>query len=80
MIPGMPIEPEPITTFPEAPATLGRHERGQGRDHRRIPSRPVYERSVVRGSTESHRSTGPLNRKAIDRHQVSDDLPPFSRP
>ena len=64
MIPAMPIEPEPIATFPEAPATLGRDERRQRRDHRRIPSCPVHEGPIVRRPAESHRATGPLNRKA----------------
>ena len=44
----MPVEPEPIATLPEAPATLGRDERRERRDHRRIPPGPIHERPVVR--------------------------------
>lgn len=79
-IPRMAIEPEPITTLPEAPATLGRHECRERCDHRRIALGLVYERPVVRGPAHPHRATGPLHRKAVYRHQVRDDFPPFSRP
>ncbi len=80
MIPAMPVEPKPIATLPEAPSTLGRHERGQSRDHQRIPSGAIHEGPIVRRPSESHRAAGPLNRKAVHRDQVRDDLPPFSRP
>ena len=40
----------------------------------------IYEWPIVGGSIQSHGPTGPLNRKAIDRHQMRDDLPSFSRP
>ena len=76
----MAIEPEPITTLPEAPATLRRDKRREGRDHRRIPSRPVYERPIIRRSSQSHRPTGPLNWKAALRNQVRDDLPALRGP
>lgn len=42
-IPEMRIEPQSLATFPEAPATLGHHERDEGGDHGRIPSRPIHE-------------------------------------
>ena len=80
MIPALPVEPESITTFPKAPATLGRDERRQCRNHRRIAPGPVHERPVVRGPAQSHRRTGPLNRKAALRDQMRDDLPPLSGP
>ena len=64
VIPRMPIEPKPIATLPEAPATLRRHQRGERRDHRRIASGPVHEGPIVRGPSQPHRLTGPLNRKA----------------
>lgn len=47
----MTIQPQSIATLPEPPATLGRHERGQGRDHRRIALGPVPERPIVRRSS-----------------------------
>jgi len=62
------------------PATLGRDERRQRRNHRRIAPGPVHERPIVCRPAEAHRSTGPLNRKASLTDQVSNDLPPFSRP
>ena len=80
MIPRMPIEPQLGATLPEAPATLGRHECRERCDHRRIALGLVYERPVVRGPAHPHRATGPLHRKAVYRHQVRDDFPPFSRP
>jgi len=80
MIPAIPIEPESITTFPETPATLRGDEGRQGRDHWRIPSGLVHQGAIVRGPTQSHRSTGPLNRKAMPRDQVRHDLPPLGGP
>ena len=47
-IPRRTIQPQSIATLPETPATLGRHERGQGRDHRRIALGSVQERPIVR--------------------------------
>jgi|CXWL01.1.fsa_nt_gi hypothetical protein len=78
MIPGMPIEPQSIATRPEAPATLGRHERGAGDNHRRIPSSPIHEGPVVRRLAESYRSAGSLNQETIHRDKMDDDLPPLS--
>ena len=80
MVPGMPIEPQPIATFPKAPTTLGGHERRERRNHRRIAPAPVHERPIVCLPAEAHRGTGPLNRKAALTAQVSNDLPPFSKP
>ena len=80
MVPRMAEVPQPIATLPDPPPTLGRHERGQRRDHRRIPTGPIHERPIVRGPMQSHCPTGPLNRKAVHRHEMRDDLPPFSRP
>ena len=64
----------------DTPATLDRHERGEGRDDRRIPPSPIDERPIVRGPTQSDCSTRPLNREAALCHQMGDDLPSFSRP
>ena len=52
LIPGMPIEPEPIATLPEAPATLRGHERGERRDHRahRVGPNPRGADSTSPGS------------------------------
>ena len=80
MVPGTPIQPESITTFQDPPPTLGRDQGRDGRDDWRIPPRPIHERPIVGGTIQSHGTTSPLNRKAIDRHQMRDDLPPFSRP
>ena len=80
MVPRMAEVPQPIATLPESSATLGRHERGQGRNHRRIPPRPIHKRLIVRGAAQSHCTAGPLNRKAVHRHQMRDDLPSVSRP
>jgi len=74
----MAIESEPITTLPEAPATLGRHERRQRRDHRRIPSRPFCQGPIVRGPSHANRTTGLLNRKTTLCDQVGNGLPTFS--
>ena len=80
MIPAMPVEPEPIATLPEAPATLRDDERRESCDHGRIPSCTIHERPIVRRPAESYCGTGPLNRKAALTDQVRDDLPPFSGP
>jgi hypothetical protein len=64
----MPVEPESIATFPEAPATFRRHQRREGGDHRRIPPSPVDEGPIVRGPSQSHCATGPLNREATLCH------------
>ncbi len=76
----MPIETEPITTLPEAPATLRRHQSREGRDDRGIPSGPIYEGTIVCRPSQRDCATGPLNWKAALRDQVGDDLPAFSRP
>ena len=80
MIPRMAIEPEPSPTFPEAPATLGRHERREGRDDRSIATRPGHQRPIVGGPSQPDGATGPLNWKAVHRDEVRHDLPPFRGP
>jgi len=80
MIPPMTHSPQPIHVLPESPAGLRDAQCGQGFHHRRIASSPIDERPIVRGSTEPHSLTGPLNRKTALRHQMRDDLPPLNRP
>ena len=81
VIPGMAIEVRNRSIhFQKPQRLLARHERREGRDHRRIPPGPVHEGPIVRGAPQSHRATGPLNRKAVHRDQVGHDLPPLSGP
>lgn len=53
---------------------------GECRDHGRIPPCPIHEWPIVRRPTHAHRTTGPLNRKAVHGHEMRDALPPLSRP
>jgi hypothetical protein len=80
VIPAMPVEPKSVTTLPEAPATPRGHEGREGGNHRRIAPDPVHEGPVVRRPAHSYCGTGPLNRKAIHRDQVRDDLPTLGGP
>jgi len=75
----MPIEPQPITALPEAQAILGRHERGEGGDHGRIPSNSIHEGPVVRRSPKPDRAAGPINQKVTHRHQMVADLLTLSK-
>ena len=75
-----PVDPKPITIFPEPPARLRGAQRGQRLNHRRIALGPIHQGPIVRGSPKSHCLTGPLNWKAAHRDQVRHDLPPLSRP
>jgi len=53
MAPVMTRIPEPIHTFQEAPATLGRDERREPRNYRRIMPSPVHDGAVVCGPAQA---------------------------
>jgi hypothetical protein len=57
-----------------------RHQCCERRNDRRIPSRPIHHRTIIRRPPEPYRAVGPLNWKAIHRNQVGDDLPPLGGP
>jgi hypothetical protein len=80
VIPAMSVEPESVTTLPEAPATLRGHEGREGGNHRRIAPGPVHEGPVVRRPAHSYCGTGPLSRKAALKNHVGHDLPPLGGP
>ena len=74
----MPVEPEPITTLPESPATLGCDQGCERRNDWGVAPCPIDPWSVVRRSPKSNCATGPLNRETIHRDEMGDDLPPLS--
>lgn len=69
MVPGMAEVPQPIATLPESPAALGRHERGQRHNYRRIPLRQIHQwpiNSMWRDSLSL--PDMPANPKTVPRH------------
>jgi len=72
--------PEPIHTFQEASATLGRDERREPRNYRRIMPNPGHDGAVVGGPAQADCLTSSLNWKAALGRQVGHHLPSLSRP